>query len=176
MPVQNPDLLILHQVAFYVFASLILISAAVVVSRKNPVSSAVALVVTLLSVAGLFLTLKAEFLFAVQVLVYTGGVMVLFLFVIMLVNIDELPFLRSRVRGWTLAFLTMLFVIVGSVWSLRGSEALTASGSLPTPVDGNIKAVAELLFVNYLLPFEVVSILLLVAMVGAIVLSSPEAR
>jgi len=160
---------------FYALAAVILASAILVVTRKSPVSSAVALVVTLLSVAVLYLTLWAEFLFAVQVLVYTGGVMVLFVFVIMLVNVEEIPLLRAAIRSWwwPAAFCALVgaVLVTATLGSRRLGEAVRPAG-LP---EDNVRAVAEALFVKYLLPFEIVSVLLLVAMVGAIILSRREA-
>lgn len=163
-----------QQLSFYALATVILVSALLVVTRKNAIVSAMFLAVSLMSVAALYVTLGAEFLFAVQVLVYTGGVMVLFLFVIMLVNIDELAFIRPRIRNWGAPVLLVGASFAGLLaWGSRGrlGDLAVAPG---TTLASNTKAVALLLFTNYLLLFEVISVLLLVAMIGAIVLLRKE--
>jgi NADH-quinone oxidoreductase subunit J len=127
--------------------------------------------VSLLGVAGLFLLQKAEFLFAVQIVLYVGGIMVLFLFVIMLVNLDESAKLRQFNHQWIAALLAA--VAVGAEgWYLlrRGLPDLPASLPDPTP-GGNVERLADVLFSRYLLPFEVASILLLVAIVGSVVMA-----
>ena len=158
---------------FYAFSLVILVSAVCVVTRRSPVHAAVFLVSALLGTAGIFLTLQATFLFAVQIMVYTGGIIVLFLFAIMLVNVEELPKLRSSIRGWWLPVAFSLGVFAILVFQTAGSGELAAPTTLQSGLD-NTSAVARLMFVDYLLPFEIVSVLLLVAMVGAIVLSKEE--
>jgi len=165
------------QLTFYVFAALILGSAILTITRRNAVTAALFLALCLLSVGGLFVSLKAEFLFAVQVMVYTGGVMVLFLFVIMLVNIEDLPRIRAAVRGWWLpaGLVVVSFFALG--WHARQAQVGRLPGGFVEPAAGllgNTRAVALALFTDYLLPFEIVSILLLVAMIGAIVLAKKE--
>ncbi|MFQ5670696.1 MAG: NADH-quinone oxidoreductase subunit J [Acidobacteriota bacterium] len=170
---------------FYLLALVTVVSAMMVVSRPNAVHSAMWLVLTFLAVAGLFILQGAEFLAAVQVLVYAGGIMVLFLFVIMLVNIEKAAgFVRSRVRLAAAIVLSVLLVAtVGSILALSGTpgavpvptggwtQAVAADGPVPgREVDGNLEAVGMQLLTTYLMPFEVVSVLLLVAVVGAIVL------
>jgi NADH-quinone oxidoreductase subunit J len=160
---------------FYLFAAVILGSALLVVTRKSAIIAALYLALSLLAVAGLYVSLHAEFLFAVQVLVYTGGVMVLFLFVIMLVNIDDLAHLRPAVRNWwfPVAILAVTFGVLASI-ARSGAVPPAAAGAFDPMTTSNTQAVASVLFTDYLLPFEVVSVLLLVAMVGAIVLSKKE--
>ncbi len=154
---------------FYGLAALALFAGIMVVSRKNPVHSAVFLVFGFFCVAGVYITLSAEFIAAVQVLVYAGGIMVLFLFVIMLVP------LRTRVRPLRLkqgAAALLLAALVGSAVlvvydQVRGTETAGEAGA---PL-GSIESIGTELYTRYLLPFEVASVLLLVAMIGAIVLA-----
>ena len=161
-------------VTFYLLAGLILGSAVMVITRRNAISSALFLAVSLISVAALYVSLRAEFLFAVQILVYTGGVMVLFLFVIMLVNVDDLQFLRPAVRRWWWPAALSMFGFTVLATRARSGQVAPAGGAYDPSVVSNTRAVATVLFTDYLLPFEIVSILLLVAMIGAIVLAKKE--
>ncbi len=161
---------------FYVFAGLALVSAVCVVTMRNPMYGAISLLVSFLSIAVLFLLRHAEFLAIVQMFVYGGGIMVLFLFVIMLVNLQQLKESKRFVPGSSLAVavvigLAVLFVstFLGlAFWPPPGDapELMTIDGELV----GNTEAVAWALFREYLLPFEIVSLFLLVAMIGAVVL------
>jgi NADH-quinone oxidoreductase subunit J len=164
--------MILDEVLFYFFAGLAVISGVLMVTRRNVVHSAVFLITALLATAGIYLQLDAEFLFAVQIILYVGGIMVLFVFVIMLVNLDvalhQIAFNRQRWVAGVLALvlggeLTVAFWKGGSVFNL---PAAAASGLQP-----NTERVGQALFENYMLPFEIASILLLVAMIGAVVMS-----
>lgn len=168
-------------IVFYALATLTVGSAALVVTRRNAVHSAFFLVIMFMGVAGLYVLLEAEFLAAVQVLVYAGGIMVLFLFVIMLVDLEErgkIPRRAARSRvpavagalvlsGLLVALLLGSFVAAPYAIHTTGSDALRADG-------GNLEAVAVGLFRDYVLPFELASVLLLVAMVGAVVLARPR--
>jgi NADH-quinone oxidoreductase subunit J len=161
----------LDTIFFYSFALMTLLGALLTITRRNPVHCAIWLIVSLLGVAGLFLLQKAEFLFAVQIVLYVGGIMVLFLFVIMLVNLDESAKLRQFNHQWIAALLAA--VAVGAEgWYLlrRGLPDLPAALPDPTP-GGNVERLADVLFSRYLLPFEVASILLLVAIVGSVVMA-----
>jgi NADH-quinone oxidoreductase subunit J len=161
---------------FLALAAVGLLSALMVITRRNPVHSALYLIVTFFSVAGVYVVLGAEFLAAVQVLVYAGGIMVLFLFVIMLVESPDSE-RKSSVHKGHAAFaagLTMLVVFLLG-YHITSAGTIASGPDLASPAaGGNLETVAGLLFRYYLLPFEVVSILLLVAMVGAIVLARPK--
>ncbi|EEF60819.1 NADH-quinone oxidoreductase subunit J family protein [Pedosphaera parvula] len=159
---------------FYIFAALTLICGAFVIINRNPINSAMCLVLSIGSMAGLFVLLNAFFLGAVQVLVYAGAVMVLFLFVIMLLDLKAEE--RRRVN---------LFGAVTGVTSVAAIafifyKALAASkDQLPNVTDRAVGGTVELgtkLFSDYLLPFEILSILLLVAMVGVILLSKKDLK
>jgi NADH-quinone oxidoreductase subunit J len=159
----------LPDILFYVFAFLTLGCGALVITKRNPVTSAMFLVLTIISMAGLFVLLRAFFLAAVQVLVYAGAVMVLFLFVIMLLDLKE----EERRKVKKLGLLAGL-VSVGAILAIfmKSLFATKPGAGLPAPTaEGATIPLGKLLFTNYLLPFEIVSILLLVAMVGVILLS-----
>lgn len=164
------------QIVFSVLALLAVLGALGVVAFKNPVHSALSLLGTFLMVAGLFVLRHAEFLAAVQVLVYAGGIMVLFLFVIMLVNVKriqpETVFLSAQAPLAVLGGVLMGFLIAFGL--LAGTLATAGAGpaalqTVDGTVLGNTEAVGWLLYRQYLVPFEVVSVVLLVAMIGAIV-------
>jgi NADH-quinone oxidoreductase subunit J len=136
----------------------------------------------LLSVAGIFLTLHAEFLAGVQVIVYVGGILVLFIFVIMLISIEKSIVERQFNRQWLIALITAALLIgeLGFVvW--RGKDSLVlAEPAAPAPsvlgVTGNSQLVGETLYGQYLLPFEIASILLLVAIVGSVALAKKKTQ
>jgi NADH-quinone oxidoreductase subunit J len=170
-----------EQVLFYVFAALAVISAIFVITVKNVVHSAVALAVTLLSVAGIFLTLRAEFLAGVQVIVYVGGILVLFVFVIMLISIERSVVERQFNRQWVVALITALLLIgeLGFVaWKGKDSLVVPEGAAVQSVlgVTGNSQLVGETLYGQYLLPFEIASILLLVAIVGSVALSKRKTQ
>jgi NADH-quinone oxidoreductase subunit J len=156
---------------FYIFAALTLVCALLVVANpftRNPVTSAMFLVLTMISLAGLFVLLHAFFLAAVQILVYAGAVMVLFLFVIMLLQVRE----EERRPFGRMALLAALGV-AGAMTTLL-LKTIDQSGvgeGLKPQLEGGTKELGRLLFTQYLLPFEAVSVLLLVAMVGVVLLS-----
>jgi NADH-quinone oxidoreductase subunit J len=166
-----------HGVAilFYLFAAIAVAGGLLVVSLRNPMYGAFALLATFLSVAALFVLRDAEFLAVVQIFVYGGGIMVLFLFVIMLVNLHRLRehrlFGEYSLLGFAVvAALALLFVAVfvgiGFQHAVGGPQLVSVEGA---PA-GNPQAVAWVLYRDDLLPFEVASVFLLVAMIGAVVL------
>jgi NADH-quinone oxidoreductase subunit J len=171
---------------FLILAVLAVGSALMVVTRRNAVHSALWLVLTFFSVAGLFVTLKAEFIAAVQILVYAGGIMVLFLFVIMLVNLEQVGgALRSSARR--AAALTGAGLLVGTLAAVLLGARPPVAAPLPDPgtvsagrsvvegvMTGNMEAVGMQLLTTDLLPFELVSVILFVGVLGAIVLCRRE--
>ncbi len=163
----------LQLVIFYIFAAIAVVSAIMVITRRNAVHSAMFLAATLLSVAGVFLSLRAEFLAGVQVIVYVGGILVLFVFVIMLVPSDRVIFERRYNRQGRIALITAAVLIGELVYAvIQGRDAFVfPEETLEPAVEGNSQWVGTVLYQNYLLPFEIASILLLVAIIGAVVLS-----
>jgi NADH-quinone oxidoreductase subunit J len=170
----------LEHVLFYTFSVIAVVSAIFVITRSNVVHSAMFLAATLLSVAGIFLTLRAEFLAGVQVIVYVGGILVLFVFVIMLIAVERNVFERQYNRQWTLALVTTLILAVEVVYVLfQGRDSFVLPAASPAeavPAVGNTEQVGMALYTNYLLPFEIASILLLVAIVGAVVLAKKKTQ
>jgi NADH-quinone oxidoreductase subunit J len=169
--------MILANLVFYFFALLAAGSAVMMITRRNIVHAAIFLVTTLLATGGVFLQLQAEFLFAAQLLVYAGGITVLFVFVIMLVNLDvemrQVQFTRQWAVALTLAVVLAVQVAV-AFWLGRDSFHLPAP---PTALAmKNTESVADALFSHFLLAFEVASILLLVAMIGAVVMGKRRAE
>jgi NADH-quinone oxidoreductase subunit J len=161
---------------FYIFAALTLLFGFLVVANpfsRSPVTSAMFLVVMMACLAGLFVTLHAFFIAAVQILVYAGAVMVLFLFVIMLLDLKEeerRKFNAFGIGAGLIAVGGIAGILVKTIW-FSGVGA----NKQPT-IEGSTVALGRELFTNYLLPFEIVSVLLLVAMVGVILLSKKELK
>jgi NADH-quinone oxidoreductase subunit J len=165
-----------NSVFFYLFATIILVSAILCVTARNAIHSAIYLIGTLLGVAGLYLHLNAEFLAGVQVILYVGGIMVLFLFVIMLVNIDQT--LKEAIFSgqWKVGLAAVVLLGGELVWFISKGTGLPDQAPVHVSSGaaaglGNVQQVGDVLFQSYLLPFEVASILLLVAMVGAVVMA-----
>lgn len=162
---------------FYLFAALTLLCGLLVVANpvsRNPVTSAMFLVLTIVSLAGLFVLLHAFFLAAVQILIYAGAVMVLFLFVIMLLDLREEERRKTRKLGLVAGVLAVGALVGIFVQAIRGSGLGTAAQS---PVlEGTTAPLGRMLFEDYLLPFELVSVLLVVAMVGVILLSKKDLK
>ena len=167
----------MSDILFYVFAALTLVFGFLVIANpfsRNPVTSAMFLVLTIGSLAGLFVLLQAFFLAAVQVLVYAGAVMVLFLFVIMLLDLRAEE--RRRIR---IVVVVIAIVVVGTFVSIflqsLIKEAPLSVVASPT-LQGGTFQLGQLLFKQYLLPFEIVSVLLLVAIIGVVLLSKKELK
>ncbi|MBI5287207.1 MAG: NADH-quinone oxidoreductase subunit J [Deltaproteobacteria bacterium] len=160
----------MEQVFFFIFATLAVVSALGVILLRNPVHSAISLMVCLLQVAALFVLLRSPFLAVVQVFIYVGAVMVLFLFVLLVLDIKRavVEIFSPMRKG------LVLFVIVAIVLEL---EAFILLNPLKGPEviglaeEPRVESLGRLLFTKYLFPFEIVSVLLLVAMVGAIVMT-----
>jgi NADH-quinone oxidoreductase subunit J len=166
--------MLIDTVLFYVFALLTLGGGVLTITRRNAVHSAISLIVSLLGVAGLYLLQRAEFLFAVQIVLYIGGIMVLFLFVIMLVNLDQAAKERQFNRQWLVAIAATMAVAAELAYFLyRGKDAFHIAEGAPAAAAGlgNVEMVADSLFSEYLLPFEIASVLLLVAVVGSVVMA-----
>lgn len=164
----------LHHVIFFVFAGLTLFSALMVITQNNPVRSVLFLVVAFLASSVLWLMVQAEFLALILVLVYVGAVMTLFLFVIMMLNIDREARTRKKIR-----FLPVILVIVSALVGLLQKalpigrfsvETLPQATSVPTIPLSNTEALGMVLYTDYLAGFEIAAVILLVAIIAAITL------
>jgi NADH-quinone oxidoreductase subunit J len=162
---------------FWIASALMLIFGAAVIINRNPVASALSLVVSLVGLAALFMTLDAFFIGIIQVLVYAGAVMVLFLFIIMLLDLRAEE--RRRVNSVAFAgglavaviFFGQLYLVIAH---LRASKLPFAK--LPSPPNDDVRSIGLLLFGNYNLPFQIIGLLVVVATIGVIVLSKRELR
>ena len=163
----------LELVTFIVLSVVTLVSAIMVITRRNAVHSAIWLTVTLFAVGGIFLLQHAEFLFAVQIILYVGGIMVLFLFVVMLVDIDVALKQARFARQWQVALLTavVLLALVGYALYNHGQGLNLPARPMVSAPAQNTQAVGMALYQNYMLPVEIASLLLLVAMVGAVIMA-----
>jgi NADH-quinone oxidoreductase subunit J len=162
---------------FLAFAAVALASAVMMVTRRNLVHSALYLIVTFFAVAAIYVLLHAEFLGAIQVLVYAGGIMVLFLFVILLVERPRAEGAAVRPRRVHVAASAVMTALVAGLlaWYFLAGAPHRAGDAAPLAAGGgNLETLADAMFRSYLLPFEAVSILLLVALVGAVVLARPK--
>jgi NADH-quinone oxidoreductase subunit J len=164
--------MILTTIAFYVFSIVLILSALMVVSSRNPVHSVLFLILAFFNAAGLFVLLGAEFLAMILVVVYVGAVAVLFLFVVMMLDIDFAELKRGMMQYLPLGALLGLvlageLIIVSSVWS-NGAQSLprAATGGLT-----NTEALGHVLYTDYVYYFQIAGLVLLVAMIGAIVLT-----
>jgi NADH-quinone oxidoreductase subunit J len=166
-------------IAFYTIAAFILGFAVLVISTRDTVHSVLFLVIDFLFVAALYVLLGAEFLAAIQVLVYAGGIVVLYLFVVMLVNLKRPPEAyedphRRTSLGFGLAAAVLVELGAIAAYSYARPVPALAGTVAAMPVSGNTEEVGWMLYTSYLIPFEIASMLLLVAMIGAIVLAKRE--
>lgn len=160
------------EILFFLFAALAIGAAINVLVQKHVLYSALSLILMLTSVSVLFIFLRADFLAVIQVIVYAGAIMVLFTFVIMLLNLPADEDGADRLR-W-LKFLGIplglffLFLVIATLWNVE------VPGGSPTPLVGSPQAIGHSLFTDYLLPFEATSLLILIALVGAIVFAKKD--
>jgi NADH-quinone oxidoreductase subunit J len=160
---------------FYFLSTIAIIGAIVMVVKVNPVHSALALIVTLLASAGLYLMLYAPFIAVVQIVLYAGGILVMFLFVMMLVNIEQLYVEKMMNRQWLAALgATALLALLMLGALIRGAKTIPHQFAI-IPERDNVQQIGLLLYGRntgyYMFPFEIASILLLVAVVGAVVMA-----
>lgn len=165
----------MEQLFFFYFALIIAVSSVLVVALRNPIYSALSLLIMFFHVAGLYVTLHAEFLAAVQVIVYAGAILVLYLFVVMLLNLRQ----DDRYhRQWPMAVVVGATLVVEAIMLtlLKGRVTPVTPTGQETAVEtlGNTEALGDVLYSTYLFPFEVASLILLVAMIGAIVLAKKD--
>jgi NADH-quinone oxidoreductase subunit J len=165
----------LVQVLFYVFAAILVLGALGVIISRNPVYSALALVLCFVTSAAIWLLIEAEFLAVVLVLVYVGAVMVLFLFVVMMLDINLAQLREGFTRfAWlgVLVALAVIFEILGVVWARNGLGIDASHGGTPTAANySNTLELGRVLYTKYAYPFELAAMLLLIAIVAAITLT-----
>ncbi len=159
-------------IAFYLFATLTIASAVAVIFARNPVHSVLWLILAFFNAAGLMLLVGAEFIALLLVIVYVGAVAVLFLFVVMMLDVDFASLRSGFTRNLPFGVLIALVLMAEIVIAVSAWKAGPVTGSAPpAAVQPNIVALGELLYTRYLFPFELAGLILLVAMVGAIVLT-----
>ena len=163
---------------FFIFLAVLAVASALaMVINKNTVNSALFLVLNMMSLAGLFLLLKAQFLAIIQVLVYAGAIMVLFLFVIMLLNVDEEESLLDAFRvKYLLAFLLGVIIFGQILYSLGGVTDMLPELSSEMLYVGTVEAVGDVLYTDFLYAFELTAILLTAAVVGALMVAQYKAK
>ncbi len=156
---------------FYFLSALTVLSGVGVIMRKNPVHSALALIVALLGQAGLYLMHYAPFVAGVQIILYAGGIMVLFLFVIMLVNIEKSQKEEQFNKQWLVGLVAAVALGLLFVFVYVKGRGLFPDRAIQMPEQSNTQQVAVLLYGNYMFAFEIASLLLLVAIIGAVVMA-----
>jgi NADH-quinone oxidoreductase subunit J len=161
---------------FYFLSFVAVLSALMVVFSRNPIYSVLYLIITFFAIAGHYVLLNAEFLAIVHVIVYAGAIMVLFLYVIMLLNLnkDSEPH-KSNILKVAAAICGGLLLVV-LVGSLKGTEAIVAKQAEDASLLGSVENLGMVLFTEFLFPFEVASVLLLTAMIGVVMLAKPERK
>ena len=169
----------IQALAFYLFAGVVLVAGALVVSSRNPVHAVMWLILAFFNAAGLMVLCGAEFIAMLLVIVYVGAVAVLFLFVVMMLDIDVAEMRAGFARYWPLGFTIAVFlaaeIVTGvGAWTVGGVDL--ARRAAATPAKPNIEAIGDLLYTRYLFLFEGAGLVLLVAMIGAIVLTHRDRK
>jgi NADH-quinone oxidoreductase subunit J len=165
-------------VVFWVVAPLAVLAAVLMLLQRNAVYAALLLVLVQFALAVFFVLLDAHFLAAVQVIVYAGAIMVLFLFVIMLLGVDRREALVEPLRGQRVLAVGLGLAMIALVWLgiALGGGLLFRAPAAEVPPGGNVQAVSEVLFTDFVFPFEVTSVLLIVAAIAAMVLAGRARR
>lgn len=160
---------------FYFLSFVAILSALMVVFSRNPVYSVLYLIVTFFAIAGHYVLMNAEFLAVVHMIVYAGAIMVLFLYVIMLLNLNQEtePHKNNLLKIGAVICAGMLLIVM--VGALKGTEVLVPSDSSAAGI-GDVKSLGKVLFTDFLLPFEIASVLLLAAMVGSVMLAKSDKK
>ncbi len=164
----------MDHIFFFYFASVIAVTSLLVVALRNPVYSALALLIMFFHVAGLYVTLHAEFLAAVQIVVYAGAILVLYLFVVMLLNVKTEERYHSQLPVAGLLGVMLCTEIILLAVQSRSAVSPSALPANSVVASSNTETIGELLYSTYLFPFEVASLILLVAMIGAIILAKKD--
>ena len=162
------------QLVFFYLAGIIVLTSILVVALRNPVYSVLSLLIMFFHVAGLYVTLHAEFVAAVQIIVYAGAILVLYLFVVMLLNVKREDRYHAQFPLGALLGVAILTEAVLLLWQRGGSAPSPPPAVPPAPAIGNTEAIGQVLYSTYVFPFEVASLILLVAMIGAIILAKRD--
>lgn len=162
----------MEQLTFYALGLLAIVGALVTIFARNAMYSVLALVTTFFAIAGIYLQLNAEFVAVVHIIVYAGAIMVLFLFVVMMLNLNTIPIFHNNRPIRLLASLLGIVIAGILIYATSITELPAESTSAATP--GTVKVLGKMLFNEYLLPFELTSVLLIATMVGVIVLTKKE--
>lgn len=163
-------------IVFYIFASILTFGALMVITSRNPVHSVLFLILCFFNASGLFILLGAEFVAMILAIVYVGAVAVLFLFVVMMLDVDFAGLRKGAMQYVSIGFLvgTVLLIQMGFLyftWQSADIAPLQIASEVPTESKSNTHAIGEILYTQYILPFQLSGLILLVAMVGAIVLT-----
>jgi NADH-quinone oxidoreductase subunit J len=161
----------INQLIFAYFAAVIIVSAVLVITRRNPVHSVMFMLLLFFHIAGVFVLLNAEFLAAVQLIVYAGAILILYLFVVMLLNVDKERSAKRANRYWPVIAGFGIVIAAEIVVLLARGKFSVDTGQLMKPGFGSVNALGVELYTNYLVPFEIASVILLVGLVGAVMLA-----
>ena len=166
----------MHKVIFLYFAAVILASAVLMITRRNPVHSVMFMLLLFFHIAGVFVLLNAEFIAAVQLIVYAGAILILYLFVVMLLNVDKERSMARANRFWP--WITAFGVLIAGEMVLlimRGRFPADINSPMP-PAGTGVKELGMALYQKYLVPFEIASVILLVGLVGAVMLAKKREK
>lgn len=164
----------MFDITFYILSILAIFGALMVIFTKNAMYCVLFLILTFFAIAGHFLLLQASFLGIVNIIVYAGAIMVLFLYVIMLLNLKESNEIKKSLLARVGAIFSAGILMLVLVAAIRTTEEVTQAGTAYNPDLGTVKTLGKVLFTEFLLPFEVASILFIAAMVGAVMLGKRE--
>lgn len=162
----------IESILFYTLATVLVISSIILISRANPIAAALSLILAFVALAGLYALLSASFVAVIQILVYAGGIMVLILFVIMILNLSNEALATMRINRFVL-FSVILIVFGGAILPIIMliQPGVIATGNVVGSNFGNISEISQLIFGKFIFPFEILSLVLLTAIVGALVIS-----
>jgi NADH-quinone oxidoreductase subunit J len=167
----------LQAILFCLLAAISVVATIMTIRSSNPVTSALYLVLNFFALGGIYLTLEAQFIAVVQVIVYAGAIMVLFLFVLMLLNLEHEQKIKNGLRsGFAVLLSAVMFIEILYIIGINLQIAPVQNPSLTAEEIGTAKFIGKAMLTNFLFPFEVISILLLAAIIGAIVLAKKNFR
>jgi NADH-quinone oxidoreductase subunit J len=166
----------MNKIIFFYFAIVILASAILTITRRNPVHSILFMLLLFFHIAGVFVLLNAEFLAAVQIIVYAGAILILYLFVVMLLNVDRESSTARANRFWPWMAAFGVLIAGEIVVLIARSTFPIENGQLTMLAGTGVKELGMVLYRNYLVPFEIASVILLVGLVGAVMLAKKKAK